>query len=247
MASTDSTGVESTESADDRMRAGLTRSGEVSKLIDWLTVATLLLGGVVLAALGIGMYALADRDRIADWVADGTLQSEGLSDPELVDATHAFLTWGGVGLVLTGLLLLVGGIAFLFYRRRVRRQPTAGHPDSITLAIIGAVVTVLTSFVPFSPVVGGMTAGYLRGGETRAGVRVGAYAGVVAAFPAVVVTLCVIGGLVGAGVELGFGSAGVFLGVALVLSVVVSGVYLVGLSAIGGYIGVLIAEDEQLL
>lgn len=48
-------------------------------------------------------------------------------------------------------------------------------------AFIGAVVTVLVAFLPFSPVVGGAVAGYLH---RRDGLRVGAASGLIAAVPA---------------------------------------------------------------
>ena len=116
-------------------------------------------------------------------------------------------------------------------------------------ALIGAVVSVVLSFVPFSPVIGGAVAGYLEGGDRSQGLRIGGYSGAIAAIPLVLL----------AGVVIILGTFGVIvapgeavrtlLGVLLlgVLVVVVIGAYTIGLGAVGGYIGVILAErgDER--
>jgi hypothetical protein len=120
----------------EKVRDEMQRSKPVSKLFDWLTATFLVLGGLLFAAAGTGIYSLTDRERIAEWVADGTLTSTELSDAELIDTTHAFLTWGGVGMASTGLLLAIAGVAFLVYRTRVRQSAvetgarTASHSQS---------------------------------------------------------------------------------------------------------------------
>lgn len=232
--------------ASDGIRSEMRPSRPVGKIVDWLTAAFLVFGGLLFAALGAGLYSLADRDRIAEWVSDGTLTSTELSDAELVDVTLALFTWGGVGLAVTGLLMAGGGIAFLLYRRRMRDQQTAETaPDSVTLAIIGAVVTAVTSFVPFSPLIGGTVSGYLRGGNSEDGAKAGAYAGLVAAIPFALLSLFFLGGFVIAAAELGLGSVGVFSGLVFVFAILAGTVYLVGLSALGGYFGVWLARRER--
>lgn len=232
--------------ASDGMRGEMRPSQPVGKIVDWLTAAFLVFGGLLFAALGAGLYSLADRDRIAEWVADGTLTSTELSDAELIDVTLALFTWGGIGLTVTGLLMAGGGIAFLLYRRRLREQQTSETaPDSVTLAVIGAVVTVVTSFVPFSPVLGGTVSGYLRGGDGETGAKVGAFAGLVAAIPFTLLGLFFLGGFAIAAAELGLGSAGLFSGLVFIFAILASVVYLVGLSALGGYFGVWLAQRER--
>jgi hypothetical protein len=100
-------------------------------------------------------------------------------------------------------------------------------------ALIGAVATVLLSFTGISPVLGGAAAGYLEGGETSDGLRVGAISGAIASLPALGLLFLILflipvapepGVVIGGGVLL--------LGiVALVFG------YVVALSAIGGVIG----------
>jgi hypothetical protein len=86
----------------------------LSRIVDWATAAALVLGGLLSGALGAGLYALADRDRIAELVADGTITSDDLTDAELIDVTHALLTWGGIGLAVVTTELGLGAGAVLF-------------------------------------------------------------------------------------------------------------------------------------
>jgi hypothetical protein len=57
---------------------------------------------------------------------------------------------------------------------------TPASDGRLTNALIGAVVTVVLPFVPFSPLLGGAVAGYL---QERDGFRVGAPSGAIAAVP----------------------------------------------------------------
>jgi len=112
--------------------------------------------------------------------------------------------------------------------------------DSTLHALIGAVVTVVFSFVPFSPVLGGATAAYLAEADATDGTRIGAFAGAIATVPLVLLGLFVFFvvsvfsvGVAGDGVA--FGLVGVFL--LLLVGGGVTLLYTVGLSALGGYLG----------
>lgn len=120
-----------------------------------------------------------------------------------------------------------------------------GEGDTLLNAVIGAVVTVLTSFVPVSPVIGGAVAGYL---QRRDGPTVGAVSGVLAAIPLLGVfglLLTFLGVLVGFGAPgdfLAFGALGLAgLLVAFVVLVAISG----ALGALGGLLGVYIYEETD--
>ncbi|MFW5948979.1 MAG: DUF5518 domain-containing protein [Halolamina sp.] len=102
-------------------------------------------------------------------------------------------------------------------------------------ALIGAVVTVVFSFLGLSPLLGGAAAGYL---ERRDGGRVGALSGLFASLP-MLLFVVLAGFLLGV---LGFGD--VFSGIALLLLVALFVVvFTVALSAVGGVLGVYLAEE----
>jgi len=229
----------------DDIRRGVRPSGLISKLVDWVTAALLVFGGLLFATAGAGLYSLADRSRIASWVAEGRLTSTELTDAELIDITQALFTWGGIGTAVTGVFLLLGGVGYLLYRGRMRARTDSSEPDTITLATIGAVVTILTSFVPLSPILGGLVSGYLGEGDGAGGARIGAFTGLVAAIPFALLGLFLLGGVAIAAAELGLGGLGVFVGLALVFSIGVGAAYLVGLGALGGYIGVSLAKRNR--
>jgi hypothetical protein len=120
--------------------------------------------------------------------------------------------------------------------------------DTLTNAVLGAVVSVvLTPLVPFAPVVGGMVAGYLEGGDRDAGLRVGAISGGVALVPLFVfgvllanVFLFFLSGAFG--VPRAVGGFGL---VALVVLTLFAVVYTVGLSAGGGWLGNYVRYDTD--
>lgn len=107
--------------------------------------------------------------------------------------------------------------------------------DTLTNALIGAVVTAILSwFVPLAPIVGGAVAAYLQGADAEGGVRNGALSGLLALVPLGLLGLAIVGfvGLftldpVGTAVSL----------VVVVGALLVGSVYVVGLSALGGYLG----------
>ena len=117
--------------------------------------------------------------------------------------------------------------------------------STLVNAFLGAVVSVVLAFLPFSPILGGGVAGYL---ERRDGVRVGAVSGVITALPlsllfAVVVVfgsifVIVPDPVVGGGI--------LFVTLVLLAGIVAVALYTVVLSAVGGYLGVYVYEEFEL-
>ena len=127
----------------------------------------------------------------------------------------------------------------------------AGPPDADRRsdrwlhALIGAVVTVVTAFIPFSPALGGGVAGYLHQGTDREGLRIGALSGVIASVPllailGLVVIVVVFGMAVTGEIALPLFVVAILLVIALF---VVS--YTVVLSAVGGLVGAAIADSRD--
>lgn len=111
-------------------------------------------------------------------------------------------------------------------------------------AVIGAVVGIVLSFIPFSTIVGGAAAGFLEGPDGRDGAVVGALSGVIAFVPfaaLAVVFLSFLGFAMGiaAAPLSGFVFAAFFLLVAGTFVLL----YTVGLSALGGYLGAYLARE----
>lgn len=112
--------------------------------------------------------------------------------------------------------------------------------DTLLNATLGAVVSILLSFLPFAAVLGGAVAGYLHvsGSGLREGARVGAISGLIALLP-VLFIFAVLGSI------LPFlpADVGALSTVFLVVAVIVSAAYFVGAGAVGGVLGAYLREE----
>lgn len=104
-------------------------------------------------------------------------------------------------------------------------------------ALIGAAVTVVLSFIPLSPVLGGAVAGYLQGAD---GVRVGGISGAIAALPMVLAFVL----FASVFTIVPEGSVGGFLALVGLLGLVAMA-YSVLLSMLGGFLGVYVADYRR--
>jgi hypothetical protein len=129
-------------------------------------------------------------------------------------------------------------------RRSTTATATPNHADEPTPntafnALIGGIVTVSTALIaPLSPVLGGAVAGYLEGGDTDAGLKVGALAGLVALVPLLLVLPLVLFFVPVFGPR---GALGVLL-VAVIAFVFVAA-YTIGFSAVGGALGAYLERE----
>jgi hypothetical protein len=99
---------------------------------------------------------------------------------------------------------------------------------------INALIGVLLSFVPLSPVLGGAVAGYLEGGTAKAGMRVGPIVGLVMPLPFSLF------GLFGLWLFV-FDVTVALLGFVILLGFL--GFYTIGLSTLDGVLGVYLHND----
>jgi len=117
-----------------------------------------------------------------------------------------------------------------------------GESDTLLNAGIGAVVTIVTSFLPFSPVLGGAVAGYLQGGTRTEGAKIGGISGAISLLPMLFFGFIVMLFL--------FGIAPAEGGIAFVFLLLVAGTfaaaYTIGLGALGGYVGVYVLEETDI-
>lgn len=113
-----------------------------------------------------------------------------------------------------------------------------GEHDTLLNAVIGAVASIVLSFVPLSPVLGGAVAGYLQGGTRSDGLRVGAISGVLGLVAGAVffgLFVLVFGVFYfGSGAPGAIGAFGLLF---FLFAAVLSAIYTVGLSALGGWLG----------
>jgi hypothetical protein len=154
--------------------------------VDWLIGVGIALFGLVLAGVGAVLTTVVDRAMITDVVTDFGTQSTFLTQAETVDVAVPTVTWTGIGLLVSGLVLLVGATAYVHYqRKRTQAAETSGRVGNFkTNAVAGAVAALVLSFIPFSQVLGGAVAGYLEHGVSGKCTRVGAVSGVLGSVPA---------------------------------------------------------------
>ena len=118
--------------------------------------------------------------------------------------------------------------------------------DTLLNAVIGGIASIVLSFIPLSPVLGGAIAGYLEGGDRNTGLRIGVYAGIIAAIPLALFTIAAVA-IFGSFLAIGPGDGGgVIILVFLLVVVVFMALYTVGLSAFGGWLGNYVRYDTDL-
>lgn len=115
-----------------------------------------------------------------------------------------------------------------------------GRGDTILNAVIGAVASVVLSFLPFGIVLGGAIAGYLQGepNDYAEGAKVGALAGLLAFLPVLGIIFLIGGALPFFPLEFAALGLVVFLFVLLL-----GGVYFIGGGALGGAVGAYFVDE----
>jgi hypothetical protein len=201
------------------------------RLIDWAIGALLGVVGLLVALGGVALYYGTDRSDVATLIRDAEFQSDILTEAEAIDALTAFGQWCGIGLVVAGAMIVLFGVAVVVAHGRARTDGR-GTPRWI-LGVVGAIVSIVLGFVPFSPVVGGAAAGYLDPNQDASGIGTGIFAGLFVLLPVLVVAF-----FSGVGLFVGLpGEVAAVVAASFIIAILVALAYSVGLSALGGYLG----------
>ncbi|UTF53765.1 DUF5518 domain-containing protein [Natronosalvus rutilus] len=123
--------------------------------------------------------------------------------------------------------------------RRPADTPATDGSSTLINALIGAAAGIILTFIPLSTLLGGAVAGYLEDGEPTDGMKVGAIAGLIMLIPFVFMGLFFVLfflGLGARGAPVAFGLMGFFV-------LTLGALYTVGLSAVGGYLGVYLKDE----
>lgn len=127
--------------------------------------------------------------------------------------------------------------------------PSAEPRSPLLNALIGGIAGIVFSFIPLSPVLGGAIAGYLQDGTGESGMKVGAGAGLIMLFPFLFIGLFLVMILGFGGISYSYGmNVGVtpiFIGLFGIFAIAITAVYTVGLSALGGYLGVYVRRETR--
>lgn len=219
--------------------------GRIPEAVDWVAGAVIALAGMALVLAGIAVVFVVDRVDVTDALAAGIESGEILTDAEAAELALTTGDWTVWGLLLTGGAMVVVAIAYVVHRHRVHQRIAAGDEASDFLgnAVVGAVVSAILSFVPFSPVVGGAVAGYYESAESDRVVGVGALSGLLAAAPVVAIV-----GFVAVGLALGFVGVqqtglGILIAVGMLFAMLVIAALGAAFGALGGWAGERLAEN----
>lgn len=201
-----------------------------------MIVMVLLLVGLTGIIVGTLIRGLADRETIADLVADETIHSDIFGEEDLIEFIHITLDFGGLGLIGSGTVIVVWSIIFGTLRMTYWRN-LGKRSSRWSNAILGTLVTLLTSFVILSPILGGVVAGYLERDGIRHAILAGSIMGIL-----VILT----GSPLLIALAWGFFQGG-FTGSTLILLLfgAFATVFVIGLGALGGYAGAALSNPRD--
>lgn len=227
-----------------------TADGPLPLYVDWILGVIIALAGLLSVIAGTALVFVVDREAIAQGVEDGTITvtagTAELTEPEIIDVVQTVVSWTGVGLLVTGLGMVLFAVWYVVVRHRAQRRARAGeHGSSYTqFAVLGAAVTVIVSFLPFSPVLGGGLAGYLERSESDRTVSIGALAGLLPVLPVLVLLVFVLGGLVAGLLDVEQSVSATVVGASLFFALLLVATIGAGLGALGGFVGGRFADSR---
>lgn len=228
-----------------------TREGPIPEYVDWILGALITLAGMMGIVAGTMVAFVVDQELIAEAIEqeDVTVMigTTELTGAEAIEIADAVTSWVGIGLLVIGVGLILFAIGYVIQRHRAHNRHQRGGPISSysTHAVLGAVVTVLASFLPFSPAIGGGVAGYLERSESTRTISAGTLAGLLPAVPVVVFLLFLLAGLVSGLLAINQTAAATVVGTAVFFSAMIVATVGAVLGALGGFIGGRLAEEAN--
>lgn len=211
----------------------------LTPIVDWIAAALIALGGVALALAGGLLLVVLDGGQVAGAVAEGVRDTAQLSEAAVLEVALTTGTWTGWGLVVTGLGLFAGSVAYVLHRRAINRRVDQGGPaeDFLGNAVVGAVVAAVLAFLPVSPAMGGGVAGYFERRESDRVLGVGALSGLLAAAPPVAIMGFALAGMTVGLVAVNQDVLATVVVAAALFSIGLIGFLAAALGALGGYVG----------
>lgn len=244
MSTTDTSNAENSE-----LDGHPTADGGLPEAVDWVAGAIVALAGLLSLTGGGALLTFANRETLAEGIEAETVTVTAfdaeLTEAETLDVAEAVVSWVGAGLLVTGLGMVLFAAGYVFLRRRARKRARPDDPHSSygAHAVLGALASVVFSFLPFSPAFGGALAGYLERGDSDRTTSVGALSGLLAVVPVLVLLLAVLGGLFTGMRGIGRGGLAVVTSLVLLFAAVFAALISSGLGALGGYLGGRFAEN----
>jgi hypothetical protein len=211
--------------------------GGVTPILDWLVGGAIVLIGGLLAIVGVVVRNI-DHAELSETLTEAGLDASIIEGSETITVAAATIDWTGLGLIASGAILVLGGVGYagLQYQRRRETNASGRIGCFWTNAVLGAVVSIVFSFVPLSQILGGGVASYLdQSGSGR--VALGAVSGALTVVPGLLMLpfawLAISNGSIVVG-DTTVGAEGVvLLGGGLLIGALIGAV----LGAIGGYAG----------
>lgn len=221
----------------------------IPEFVDWIVVTIVAIGGLLLTIGGSVLSFVVDRGLLEEGVDSGeitvgSLQRE-LTRAETLEFVIAVVDWTGIGLLVTGVGLVLFAVGYAFVRHRAHARTDEGESAGTfrSYAVTGAAASAVLSFVPFSPILGSGLAGYLGRQDTGHSTSVGALSGFLYVLPGLVALLFLAVGFVAGLSDVGASGLGFVVFAVLLLAMLVVAAYGAGAGAVGGFVGGRLAED----
>jgi len=217
--------------------------------VDWIVGLLVALGGLALTVGGIVLWFVVDRSVLEEGVEPGQITvgfvERELTRAEMLEFSLAIIDWTGLGLLVTGIGMVLFAIGYVIVRNRVNGRVEAGESAGSfrSYAVTGAATSGLLSFVPFSPLLGSGLAGYLGRQDTGHSTSVGAFSGFLYVLPGLIVLLFLSVGLFTGLSEIAERGLGLAVFAIMLLVMLLLAAYGAGIGALGGFIGGRLAAE----